>query len=205
MRTRYRLSLAVTAVAAVLVGTAVFYGHRYRTPELIVIPDSVWAKLRPGDLVFRLGTELVSNAITFVDDGAYSHVGMLVPSKHGWKVLQAVPANEEDKRDAVILSSLAHFKAPDLARAIAFYHVQATSAKHEQAANYARQKLGMPFGFESGKTYCTKLVWAAWQEAGVDLKARFTRIDALWIGGKYLLPSGLRQSPRLHLVWRSQR
>ena len=58
------------------VGAALFYAQAL-----------AWAQLPPqaqaGDLIFRQGTEAVSHMVRTVDQGLYSHVGLLVGSELG--------------------------------------------------------------------------------------------------------------------------
>ena len=67
------------------VGAALFY-----------VQALAWAQLPPqaqaGDLIFRQGTEAVSHMVRTVDQGLYSHVGLLVGQVGAWQVVHATPS-----------------------------------------------------------------------------------------------------------------
>jgi len=42
------------------------------------------AAAQAGDLILRRGTEMISNAVMAVDDGNFSHVGMLMGEPGRW-------------------------------------------------------------------------------------------------------------------------
>ncbi|MDR1529371.1 MAG: hypothetical protein LBS40_03080 [Burkholderiales bacterium] len=152
-----------------------------------------------GDLIFREGTEWVSEAVRIVDDGPFSHVGMIVGSEGRWQVLHATPAERPGGSDIVILDDLAFFIAPERSRHFAVYRVWANTDQSEKAVRYLRSQLGKTFsiGNDEKDLYCTTLVWRAWQAAGVDLKTPFTYLNIPLISGEYLLPNVLSRSPLL--------
>jgi len=133
-----------------------------------------------------------------VDGGRFSHVGMLV-GKHGrWQVLHATPAEVPGRKDGVILDTLAFFLDPTRSEEHAVYAVAATPEQHQNAVRYALNEIGKPFGInDPNSTYCTVLVWDAWQQAGVDLQVNFTYVAIPMMRGDYLLPSALSRSPKL--------
>lgn len=198
---RKRLLLAGVAVLPALVALWLLWPTTPPTP--VSMPASVLARLQPGDLIFREGTEPVSDMVQLADHGSWSHVGMLLRGPHGWQVIHAVPAEAPGRQDAVVIDSLAFFEAPKQAQAVAVYHVQASTSQHQQALSFARQHLGEAFGFDPGQTYCTKFLWSAWQHAGVDLKVHFSTLHIPLMPSQYLLPSDLLASPKLHPVWSS--
>lgn len=169
----------------------------------VSIPAGVLARADSGDLIFRRGTALISDAVRWADDGAYSHVGLLVHVAHGWQVIHAAPAAMPGHADVVRRTALERFEAPRRARAIAIYHVDSTPAQRNRAVAAARATLGQPFGFDADGTYCSELVWSAWRDAGVSLEVAFTPVHLPLADGDYLTLSSLRQSPRMHRLWRS--
>ena len=175
------------------VGAALFY-----------VQALAWAQLPPqtqaGDLIFRQGTEAVSHMVRTVDQGLYSHVGLLVGQAGAWQVVHATPSERPGQPDAVVLDSLAFFLAPERAHAFAIYHLpQASAAQRQAAVQWALAQQGRPFALqETGAgIYCTTLVWQAWQRLGLDWQVRFTPVDIPWFRGRYLLPSALAASPQL--------
>lgn len=169
-------------------------------------PDaSAWtlpAGAQAGDLIFREGTETISDIILSIDPGGYSHVGMLVGTAGNWQVLHATPSEVTGRPDGVVVDTLDFFLDPLRARRHAVYRVQADSAaQREEAVRRARDALGRPFRMaDDSGTYCTLLVWQAWQDAGLSLEARFRHLDLPLIPGEYLLPSGLIASPRVRAL-----
>ena len=158
------------------------------------------AQTQAGDVIFRQGTEAVSHLVRAIDQGVYSHVGLLVGTPGAWQVIHATPAERAGQRDAVVLDSLEFFLAPERARAFAVYHVTAGQpAQRQQAVTWAVAQQGRPFAVqEQGNSiYCTTLVWQAWQRAGLDWQTPFTAVDLPLFRGRYLLPSSLAASPRL--------
>ncbi|MDN3525277.1 YiiX/YebB-like N1pC/P60 family cysteine hydrolase [Halomonas sabkhae] len=151
-----------------------------------------------GDLVFRQGTEPISDAVMALDQGGYSHVGLLVGQPNEWQILHAVPD------DGVTLEPLAEFTAPDNASHYAVLQVDATPVQRSNAIAYAFSRLGLPFKIlpadasRGSGIYCTLLIHDAWAAAGLDLQAPFKNINMPLARGRYLLPSGLMDSPVLH-------
>ena len=47
--------------------------------------------LHDGDLIFREGRSTESQVVTSLDSGSYSHVGIILHTKDGWRVIHAVP------------------------------------------------------------------------------------------------------------------
>lgn len=154
-----------------------------------------------GDLIFREGTETVSELVMMADSkGSYSHVGMLIGTPGAWQVIHATPEEVTGRGDAVVIDDLDFFISPERSLRYAVYRVEALSKQHEQAVNAALSMLGRPFSIHQGRgTYCTTLVWQAWRDAGIDLQVSYTEIQLPLFSGQYLLPSNLLASPLLHL------
>ncbi len=159
-------------------------------------------------MVFRQGTEPVSDVVMAMDNSGYSHVGMLVGEPDNWQVLHAIP------EAGVTLEPLASFIAPEQASLHAIYHIEASHKLRQQAVAFAESRLGEPFRITahdasieidheaspSTGTYCTLLIHDAWLAAGLDLQASFKRINMPLARGDFLLPSGLQASPLTHLI-----
>jgi len=176
----------------------------------ISLPAEISSRLQAGDLVFRIGDGWQSEVVRGMAGrqrrgDPYSHVGMLVGSPGHWQVVHAVPAEMPDRTDAVVRDDLGFFLSPERTRGVAIYRVAAAAAPRAAAVKYALQRLGTPFRIVENDRegqYCTTLVWAAWQRAGVDLGARFERLKVPFSSaGDYLLPHGLRTAPGLQLVF----
>ncbi|CAM4360026.1 YiiX/YebB-like N1pC/P60 family cysteine hydrolase [Kerstersia similis] len=162
------------------------------------LPDGAKA----GDLIFREGTEAVSDAVMTVDGGGFSHVGMLLGEPGNWQVIHATPSEVPGRPDGVVIDPLAFFTDPKLSRRHVVYHVgNAAPAQRERAVAAARSDLGKPFRLaDPAGTYCTTLVWQAWQEAGLDLEVEFTPLAIPLMPGNYLLPGRLAASPHLQAL-----
>lgn len=202
-----RSALHRLSVGGVLALWAVLAGAQVQLP----------AGTQAGDLIFRQGTEAVSHMVRVVDQGLYSHVGLLVGQPGAWQVVHATPSERAGQSDAVVLDSLEFFLDPQRARAFAVDGVQAASPQaRQQAVSWALAQLGRPFALrdeaaerarapdgsvsathEQAGIYCTTLVWEAWQRSGLDWQVAFIQVQMPLLGGRYLLPSALAQSPRL--------
>ncbi|MCL2589860.1 MAG: hypothetical protein FWD67_03000 [Betaproteobacteria bacterium] len=176
----------------------------------IVLPTEISSQLEAGDLIFRIGDGWQSEAVRGMASrqqrsDPYSHVGMLVGSPGHWQVVHAVPSEMPGRTDAVVRDDLGFFLSPERARGVAIYRVAAVAAPRAAAVEYALQRLGTPFRIVENDhegQYCTTLVWAAWQHAGVDLGARFEHLEVPFSSsGDYLLPHSLRTAPGLQLVF----
>ncbi|MCL2160459.1 MAG: hypothetical protein FWH56_01015 [Betaproteobacteria bacterium] len=176
----------------------------------IVLPTDISSQLQPGDLIFRIGDGWQSDVVRGMASAQqqrgdpYSHVGMLIGSPGHWQVVHAVPAEKPGRTDAVVRDDLDFFLSPERARGVAIYRIAATAASRAAAVEYVLQRLGTPFrivGNDHEGLYCTTLVWAAWQRAGVDLGARFEYLEIPLTAGDYLLPHSLRTAPGLQLVF----
>lgn len=173
------------AMAAVMALSACCAGLAFATPQLP--PQAA-----PGDLIFRQGTENVSQLVQAVDGGDFSHVGMLVGRPGHWQVLHATPSEREGQPDAVVLDSLDFFLGVQRAQAFRLYQVTADPGTRERAVAWAMAQQGSGQG-----VYCTTLVWQAWLQSGVDLEVVFTEVELPIFGGSYLLPGKLLRSSRL--------
>ena len=161
------------------------------------------AEAQAGDLIFRLGTERVSQLVQAVDQGRFSHVGLLVGKPGQWQVLHATPSERPGQADAVVLDALAFFLAPARSQAYAVYQVRgANAASRQQAVQWALRQQGRPFHLldSAQGIYCTTLVWQAWQQAGVVMDVQFTTVALPVIGGQFLLPSALQVAQQLQLL-----
>jgi len=176
---------------------------------------SIPSGARSGDLIFRKGTEAVSDLVRAFDGGEFSHVGILIAASdlppdlqqnvsgevaRTWFVLHATPSEVEGRTDTVVLDPLAFFISPALSRGHAIYHVTAANAEQRSAAvTAALAQLGQPFSLTNPDgIYCTQLPYAAWLSAGVDLDVRFKRLAIFFFPPRdFLLPSALRASPHL--------
>jgi cell wall-associated NlpC family hydrolase len=211
----FSLSTLLLSCLLLIVATMAFVifdaGEPVSAPA-ITLPAEIYAQLQPGDLIFRIGDDWQSEVVRGVANtrqeekqgDPYSHVGMLVGSQADWQVVHAVPSEKPGQIDGVVQDDLDFYLAPERAQGVAIYRVAAPDAARAAAVAYVLQRLGTPFRIVKDDRvgeYCTTLVWAAWQHAGVDLGARFEFLEVPFSKGEYLLPHSLRTAPGLQLVF----
>lgn len=152
--------------------------HKKVTPVEYVLPDTV--QLQSGDLAFRTGISKESRAVTTLDrNSIYTHVGMVVWTDDGWRVLHAVPNERASKQeeDSVKLEPIGTFFRSDRAEKGGIYRYPLTPKDTQQLrehalALYARHPLFDNL-FDAQDTiafYCTELVYFLYlQELQTDL------------------------------------
>jgi hypothetical protein len=152
--------------------------HKKVTPVEYVLPDTV--QLQSGDLAFRTGISKESRAVTTLDrNSIYTHVGMVVWTDDGWRVLHAVPNERASKQeeDSVKLEPIGTFFRSDRAEKGGIYRYPLTPKDTQQLrehalALYARHPLFDNL-FDVQDTiafYCTELVYFLYlQELQIDL------------------------------------
>lgn len=152
--------------------------HKKVTPVEYVLPDTV--QLQSGDLAFRTGISKESRAVTTLDrNSIYTHVGMVVWTDDGWRVLHAVPNERASKQeeDSVKLEPIGTFFRSDRAEKGGIYRYPLTPKDTQQLrehalALYARHPLFDNL-FDVQDTiafYCTELVYFLYlQELQTDL------------------------------------
>lgn len=202
----------------VLLAGVVYFAPRFVSapaPTRMSLPAGFAGQLEAGDVIFRIGEGWRSDAVRGMGNQArqekrgdpYSHVGLLVGVPSRWQVLHAVPAELPGRTDAVVLDDLDFFLAPERAHGVAIYRVAADAPTRATAVDAAMKRLGTPFKIvedDQEGQYCTTLIWRAWQSAGIDLGARFERLEIPFAAGQYLLPYSLRTAPGLKLLFEAQ-
>ena len=168
-----------------------------------VTPVLPFDKMREGDLAFRCGEGVFSRAVTAVEEeGAYSHVGVLVRDDGEWKVVHAVPGEKESARDydRVKEERLEQFFAPARARKGCLVHVDGLTQDQAEemgraALLFARDSVRFDSQYnlqDSSRVYCTELVWLLFRRSGIDLsEGRRRYIKALGVQADCILPEHL--------------
>lgn len=160
---------------------AVFYSCGHKKQIIPFDTPEEW-KLQSGDLVFREGPSLLSHTVTYADTAsAYSHVGMILWTAHGWQVLHAVPnerANKNEK-DSVKLEPLETFFRSDRASHGAVYRLAPPLSPDDtiklllKGQEIHQRHLLFDGAFDdmdSSAFYCTELVWFIYmKELDIDL------------------------------------
>lgn len=171
-------------------------------------------QLQAGDLIFRKGISLVSRLVQVADgQTVYTHVGIVVDSEGGKRVVHAVPAEAPDGMDKVKMESLQDFLQPDRAIELGIYrlrepqHCREASAAAQWAYNMAQKSIPFDKGFDlqdTARLYCTELIWKAYLQAGIDLcDGEFDRLPLSFKHQDCILPgricSSIYLSPIIHL------
>lgn len=153
--------------------------------------------LHDGDLIFREGRSTESQIVTNLDSGSYSHVGIMLHTKDGWRVIHAVPNETENDLDSVKYESISSFIQPEKCIKAKVFRVSSNEKITKGAIKYALQKVGMPFDKDFDITdtttfYCTELVWRAYKHVGIDIsKGRRHHINLLGFNKTCILPSDI--------------
>lgn len=170
-------------------------------------PISIDAELlRPGDLIFRKGSSMVSNIVRLVDGGVvYTHVGIIAVIDGNLVVVHSVPAENRDQKDMVRIEALDDFIRPERASAIAVYRPKrelgdsVPQFASDYALNKALQNTPFDAGFclsDTNRLYCTELIWRAYLASGIDIcDEQFDMLSISLGKGPYILPSRLVHSP----------
>lgn len=137
---------------------------------LILLPLQLCAAVAPenlavGDWVFRAGTGRESALIRHLDDGEYSHIGIVIAVSPEIRIAHATTDDDPAHPNQVINSSLAEFAAPRLAGKIAAARpVFLNESERAQLAAAVARHLGEPFHLtarEQSPRYCTTIIYDA--------------------------------------------
>ena len=168
--------------------------------------------LQEGDLIFRRGNGLESQAVVVADKGAeYSHVGLLVYQKNGWKVLHAVPGEEEETggKQVIKLDDLSLFIQPDRCVKACVLRYDTNEAARETLKQQGLRLFDKALLFDhqyrksdTTQMYCTEFVCYLYQFIGVDLAEgrchRFPMREE-----PIIYPIDLTSNTKLQIVWKS--
>ena len=171
------------------------------------MPPIPHERFRAGDVAFRLGRTLGSDAIASVaeDDFRFSHVGVVVGRGDSLIVVHIEPEREGEER--IKAESLEEFFHPSRA-------VKGVVARCEQLSGEQRQtiesealrllELKLRFDHDyslhdSTAMYCTELVDYLFQKVGTTLTHR--RYDVPLVREGVILPHSMLQDGDLQSVW----
>lgn len=192
------LSLSIKQWLITVILTVISHSSLAQSIDLDSFP------IQSGDIIFREGTEPVSMAVMSYDDSGYSHVGMLYKQQDKWFVIHATPSEVKGRKDSVVIDELSFYIAKERSKRFAIYKVAATKQQYQQAIDFTLKQLGVIFHFnEQQGTYCTLLIYRAWQVAGIDLQVNFTHLNIPFMAGDYLLPKELKNSKYLTEIFAS--
>jgi hypothetical protein len=210
---KIRAIRGLVPLALILTSAVGVFGYvlLHRPPVRPVLYDAT--RFRDGDIIFRRGVSVESEAIMAVDGGgAYSHAG-IVKFVDGQPQVIHVTANEPPGSPNVTrIEPLAQYLEPARASAAAVYRVrnadrQFIAGALSTADGYVKARIPFDSAMDlnsAGAMYCTELVWRAYREAGLDLvDGKFENMTTPLLRGQVILPGTLRQSPHLEMIWTS--
>ena len=165
---------------------------RQQAPSAAALADSIsW---RSGDLIFRTGISMESRLVLNADKSGFSHVGILVHTQGGWRVVHATTGEADNNIDMVKIEPVAHFVNQQRCVRFKVVRLSCSDAVAEKAVRFAIQQIGRPFDddfslADTTKYYCTELVWQAYRHQGIDLsQGHRHHISLLGIRKTCLLP-----------------
>jgi hypothetical protein len=162
-----------------------------------------------GDIVFRRGTSIESNAVLYADGGLYSHVGIVVDYQGKRMIVHSVPGEQEhkDDEDKIKMDSIEGFFSHERAVVGAVCRPIDTLIC-KQSAEYAIElfKKGVLFDHDydfsdTSKLYCTELLSFIYKKCGRKLvESDGHDVDFPLIKHKVILPSDIFNSKQLKLI-----
>ena len=167
--------------------------------ELPQIPES---DIRSCDLAFRLGRSIESSIIAA--DGSYSHIGVVVETDSGLRVVHIEPSREGKERTK--FEPLDEFFHPNRAAAGAVMRLEGLdSMQRAGIENYllSCQNISFDHDYRLSDTmqmYCTELVWRAFLAVGEDLSMGARRKLPL-AREEVIMPTDIFANEALTRVW----
>lgn len=167
-------------------------------------------QLRDGDLLFRCGTSVESQAVVDMDrnKGVYSHIGIAINQGGKWKVVHAVPGENRDGVDRVKIEPVDTFFLTTRAIHGAAMRMKGCDNEHARlAAQWALSKKGVIFDDhydwnDSTRLYCTELVQQAYERVGIDLRGdRITHVSLPFFKGDVVFPSDIQRNDSLQVIF----
>jgi hypothetical protein len=167
-----------------------------------------------GDLVFRRGLGIKSNAVLTADTaGIYSHSGIVVKNGEDFMIIHVTPGEREkgETEDRIKMETPEKFFAPDRAQLGAVYRLKNAQNISAQAAKQAVRlwKKGVLFDHDyvledSVKMYCTELVWYVYQLEGQDITngSRSELVNVPLYSGVYIFPSNICKNNDFSLIYK---
>jgi len=164
------------------------------------------SRLQEGDIAFRGGTSIESNVVEIADkNGIYSHSGMLVKYEGKWKIVHAVPGEENETGGVqyIKMDDLDLFFAPDRACAGCFARYDTVPEVLEKVAQEAIRwwKKKVLFDNEylmsdTTKLYCSQLVQLSFESQGIDVAQGRCQTFPL-AKEKVIFPSDILENPKI--------
>lgn len=164
------------------------------------------ADFRPGDIVFRLGRTIQSNAIASQGAGGYSHIGILVEVDSTLYVLHIEPSRQSSEK--IKTEVLPEFFSSNQAVAGCVMRYSAISEPSKEVlVDYAKHLLDSDISFDhdyllsdSSRMYCTELVERIYNRAGISLSQE-KRVRLPLAKEPVILPSAIYENDSLVMIW----
>jgi len=166
-------------------------------------------EFQEGDIVFRRGQGLNSEAVLYADGGLYSHVGIVVDYQGKKMIIHSVPWEQEqqDDEDRIKMDSIQGFFSEDKAVIGAICRPYDKSIR-KKSAMYAidlyNEKIPFDHDYDSSdstKFYCTEFLMFIYNKCGkklVDTEGHDVNFPL--INHKVFLPSDIYNSKQLKLI-----
>lgn len=176
-------------------------------------PDISGYEPRAGDLAFRRGGSTKSMAVLTADkNGQYSHVGIVVGTDSGFRVVHLAPGEREPGQmaDTIKMETLERFFAPyraergELVRPGNDTAVCAAAARHALRLFTRRMLFDHRYDLaDTAQMYCTEFVWYVYSLAGQDItQGRRSNISGLGeLNGEHIFPSDIYKNPEIRRVY----
>ena len=167
------------------------------------------SEFQEGDIVFRRGKGLNSEAVLYADGGLFSHVGIVVDYLGKKMIVHSVPQEQEyeDDVDRIKMDSIQGFFSEDKAVIGAICRPYDKSI-HKKSAMYAidlyNEKIPFDHDYDSSdstKFYCTEFLMFIYNKCGkklVDTEGHDVNFPL--INHKVFLPSDIYNSKQLKLI-----
>ena len=167
--------------------------------------------LQEGDIVFRCGTSMASNAVLTADKvGEYSHIGIIVKYNDSLMIIHAVPGEPdfEGDEDRVKIDTPEKFFSRKLSIGGAVMRIDNETLVQnaaKSAINIFERETLFDHDYDltdTTKMYCTELIYFLFNQQGLDLtegRRSVVRVPAL--NGSYIFPSDIQQNSILQLIY----
>ncbi|MDR1591341.1 MAG: hypothetical protein LBS16_00425 [Prevotellaceae bacterium] len=182
-----------------------------RQKELVTLPVS---DVAVGDIVFRKGLGVKSQAITYTDSlSVYSHVGIVVKNDSNFFVVHITPDEREKGAtvDRIKMELLRDFFMPSKTRHGMFMRFSDSTEIAAVAAKHAVRlyQKGILFDhdynlYDTVAMYCTEMVWYAYLLAGRDVTQgrRHVLQGIPRFSGEYIFPSDIHKNSKLYVYFK---
>lgn len=176
-----------------------------------VINELKLLEVKDGDLVFRKGFSIESQAVLLADvNGDYSHVGIIVIRNDTPFVIHVVPDSIQSSIDYTLKEELLDFFHPEFAAKGCIMRIKPSfEAIAKNSADTAYRFYENHISFDGGydlltddKMYCTELIWKAYLFNSIDLvNENLSKLNIPLIKNKIIFPSALTNNSLFQKIY----